>query len=191
MVLLLTADTPESVLPTILSRCEVLRLRPLALDELENELLRRGLPAERARLLARCTGGRMGAALRLEASPDLLERRGALLKDMFTLLGESHRFRFAYSEKMAKEQGQGRDNLREALLVWLSLWRDLMLCASGTQLPPANTDCEAEIERLAQAVGLDEARRCALAAERALAGLDANLNVRLLADVTLMDWPRV
>jgi DNA polymerase-3 subunit delta' len=189
VVLLLSADTPESVLPTILSRCEVLRLRPLALDELENELLRRGLPAERARLLARCTGGRMGAALRLEASPDLLERRSALLKDMLTLLGESVRFRFAYSEKMAKEQG--RDNLREALLVWLSLWRDLMLRASGTQLPPANTDCEAEIERLAQAVGLDEARRCALAAERALTGLDANLNVRLLADVTLMDWPRV
>ena len=90
-----------------------------------------------------------------------------------------------------QEQGQGRENLREALLVWLSLWRDTMLRASGADLPPANIDREADIERLAHSLGLAETRRCALAAERALASLDANLNVRLLADVTLMDWPRV
>lgn len=190
VVLVLTAETPEGVLPTILSRCEVLRLRPLALDVLEDELLRRGLPEERARLLARCTGGRLGAALRLEASPERLERRGELLEDMFSLLGESKRRRFAYAEKLA-EGKESRERLREALLAWLSLWRDALLRASGADLLPANSDREAEIDLLAREVGLDGARRGALAAERALTGLDANLNVRLLAEVTLMDWPRV
>ncbi len=33
-VLLLTADTAENLLPTIVSRCELLRLRPLAVDAL-------------------------------------------------------------------------------------------------------------------------------------------------------------
>ena len=41
VVLLLTADSPESLLPTIASRCEVLRLRPLAVERLESELLAR------------------------------------------------------------------------------------------------------------------------------------------------------
>jgi DNA polymerase III subunit delta' len=189
VVLLLTADTPESVLPTILSRCEVLRLRPLAVDRLEAELARRGLEPERARLLAHATGGRLGAALRLHGDPEQMEKRAGLLEDMLRLLSSPLRERFNYAEKMAK--GQGRDNLRDALLVWLSLWRDVMVCASGAGLPPANTDREADILRLARTLGMEEARRCALAAENALGGLDANLNARLLAEVTLMDWPRV
>jgi DNA polymerase III subunit delta' len=192
VVLLLTADTPESVLPTILSRCEVLRLRPLAVDGLEAELARRGLEPERARLLAHATGGRVGAALRLESDPLQLERRAGLLEDMLRLLSSPLRERFNYAEKMAKGQaGQGRENLRDALLIWLSLWRDVMVSASGAGLLPANTDREADIVRLAKTLGMDEARRCALAAEHALGGLDANLNMRLLAEVTLMDWPRV
>jgi hypothetical protein len=119
-----------------------------------------------------------------------MDRRSELLSDMFILLGETTRYRFAYAEKVAKDK-DGRENMREALLVWLSLWRDMMLRASGSGLPPANTDCERELTPLAHKLGLDETRRCALAAERALAGLDANLNVRLLAEVTLMDWPRI
>jgi len=153
------------------------------------ELLRRGLPPERAQLLARFTGGRLGTALRLEAEPEQMERRAGLLEDMQTLLAGSVRERFAYAEKLAK--AAGRENLRDALLVWLSLWRDVLLCASGSDLPPANSDLAGEVERLARTLGFAEARRCALAAERALTGLDMNLNVRLLAEVTLLDWPRV
>jgi DNA polymerase-3 subunit delta' len=40
-ILLLTADTPENLLPTIVSRCELLRLRPLAVEELANQLTER------------------------------------------------------------------------------------------------------------------------------------------------------
>ena len=40
VVLLLTADLPDDLLPTIVSRCEVMRLRPLAVERLEGELLR-------------------------------------------------------------------------------------------------------------------------------------------------------
>ena len=37
-VLILTADNPEQLLPTIVSRCEVLRLRPLSIEEVQREL---------------------------------------------------------------------------------------------------------------------------------------------------------
>src|SRR5512147_1154253 len=42
-VLLLTADNPEQLLPTILSRCEVLRLRPLKIEEVKRDLEDRGV----------------------------------------------------------------------------------------------------------------------------------------------------
>lgn len=193
VILLLTADSPESVLPTILSRCEVLRLRPTSPGVLEAELVRRGLSAERARLLACYTGGRLGSALWLDGDPGELEHRAEVLNEMLMLLAAPVRDRFAYAEKLtkAKEAGTGRDNLRYVLGVWLSVWRDVLLRASGCGMPAANADREAEIESLAQALGVIEARRRAQQVEQALAGLDLNLNPRLLAEVTLLDWPRI
>ncbi len=42
-ILLLTADTPEQLLPTIVSRCEILRLRPLPIEAIEADLIKRGV----------------------------------------------------------------------------------------------------------------------------------------------------
>jgi DNA polymerase III subunit delta' len=57
VILLLTADSAENLLPTIVSRCEVLRLRPMALDHLQTYLETQGMDAVDARLLAHLSGG--------------------------------------------------------------------------------------------------------------------------------------
>ncbi len=45
VIILLTADSPENLLPTIVSRCEVLRLRPISLEQVSQGLQdRSGLP---------------------------------------------------------------------------------------------------------------------------------------------------
>ena len=187
VVLLLTADSAESLLPTIASRCEILRLRPLSAAHLQSELLKKGLENGEAHLLAHVSGGRMGQALRLHDDPTLLEKRSVLAEDMFTLLVVSRRRRFAYAEKLAKE----KESLREALLAWLSLWRDMMLAASGAVLPLSNPDYAGQLTMMAGALGLAETRKRAAELERALARLDSNVNPRLLAETTLLDWPRL
>ncbi len=190
VVLLLTADSPDALLPTITSRCEVLRLRPLPFDLLEGELARRGLPPEEARLLAHLSGGRLGHALRLRADPAGLEKRADLLNDWLELLSEGKTGRFAYVEDLARGE-RAKEPVRLAFQTWLSAWRDVLLAAAGDGLQLVNPDREGEIRALAGAVGLAQARRCVRALERGLARLDANVNPRLLAEVVLMDWPRV
>src|SRR5512142_638940 len=64
-VLVLTADSPESLLPTIVSRCEVLRLQPVPLDAVMSFLVDHGADEQEARLLAHVSGGSPGRALRL------------------------------------------------------------------------------------------------------------------------------
>ena len=187
VILLLTADSAESLLPTIASRCEVLRLRPLSPALLEGELKRRGLEDGEAHLLAHLSGGRLGQALHLHEDTDLMEKRAGLADDLFKLLASSRRERFAYAEPLAKE----KDNLRAAFLTWLSLWRDMLLAASGAGLALCNPDYSERLERIALALGLDETRRRTAALERAVARLDSNLNARLLAEITLLDWPRL
>ena len=50
VVLILTADTPEQLLPTILSRCEVMRLRPLPVETVEGYLMKNGADQATAHL---------------------------------------------------------------------------------------------------------------------------------------------
>ena len=193
VVLVLTADAPEQLLPTIVSRCEVLRLRPLPVETVEAFLKERGAAPTDARLLAHISGGRPGYALRLMQDKDALKFRADRLEDLQKLLQSTRRARFAYAEKLTdrkNEKSEAKERLRETLLLWLSFWRDVLLCRAGAQNPLANVDRLAEIEALAGRLSLPEARRLVLAAEGAIDQLERNVNPRLLVEVLLLDWPR-
>jgi DNA polymerase-3 subunit delta' len=65
---MLVSGVPQALLPTIRSRCQVLRFGPLPAAVLEEHLQRRhGLTADEARLRASLSGGSLGAALAFEA----------------------------------------------------------------------------------------------------------------------------
>jgi DNA polymerase-3 subunit delta' len=185
-VLILTADSPEQLLPTIVSRCEVLRLRPLPLETVEAFLRERGAQAEAARLIAHVSGGRPGYAINLLQDPAALAFRAERLADLHALLPASRVDRFSYAEKLAKD----KEIMRQVVLIWLSYWRDVLLRAGGASAPIANLDRIQEIEALAERLDLPAARRVVSALERALERLAANVNARLQAEVLLMDWPR-
>ena len=102
VLLLLTAESVESLLPTIVSRCEVLRLRPLPVADAAEGLQRWGIPAAEAQLLAHLSGGRPGYARRLHEHPELLEQRQGWLNELVSLLGSSRVERFAYARAAAK-----------------------------------------------------------------------------------------
>jgi DNA polymerase III subunit delta' len=191
-VLILTADTPEQLLPTIVSRCEVLRLRPLPVERVEESLMEHGADQTSARLLAHISGGRPGYAMRLMQDPATLKFRAQRLEDLQGLLKSTRRGRFAYAEKLTdrkKKEAEAEAHFRGTLLLWLSFWRDVMLCASGAKAPLINVDYTAEIERLADRLSLEEARRQVRAAEEAIEKLERNVNPRLLVEVLLLDWP--
>ncbi len=85
-LLLLTADNAEQLLPTIVSRCEVLRLRPTSTEAVTAFLTAQGVEAERARLLGHLSGGRPGYALRLAADEQTLTFRAERLEELRELL---------------------------------------------------------------------------------------------------------
>lgn len=187
VILLLTAQNAESLLPTIVSRCEVIRLRPLPLDVAAEGLQTRwNASPEEARLLAHLSGGRPGFAVHLLQSPDQMERRKAGLDDLLRLLRASRVERFAYADPASKD----KDSLRSTLLHWLSFWRDALLQTSGAASPLANLDYAQPIAELASRSTLPAARRAVAALERTLDLLDKNVNTRLALEVLLLNLPR-
>ena len=186
-ILLLTADTPDQLLPTITSRCEILRLRPLPLEAIIVDLLERGVDEDNARLLAHISGGRPGYARQLADDGVLLEKREERLNDLQTLLPAPRVEKFSYAEKLAKD----KDSMRQTILVWLSYWRDVLLRVAGAETPLINVDRNMEIEFLAGRLDLSSARKVVSDHESTLEKMDRNVNSRLLAEVLLMDLPKM
>jgi DNA polymerase-3 subunit delta' len=175
------------VLPTIVSRCEVMRLRPLPLEVVEQGLKERwGLDARQARLLAHLSGGRPGYAVSLAQEKSSLEERQRWLDDHRRLLSADRVERLAYCENHWKD----REQLRHILMVWLSLWRDVLLLASGASAPLTNLDRGEEIKGLSAVLGMQAASGVVSALQRTLDLIDRNVNARLAMDVFMLDLPR-
>jgi DNA polymerase-3 subunit delta' len=191
VVLILTADTPEQLLPTIVSRCEVLRLHPLPMEIVESYLKSRGADEATSHLLAHVSSGRPGYALRLLQDKDYLEFRTTRLADLQKLLKSTRRERFTYAERLTEKKYEARERFRETLLLWLSFWRDVLLRAARSDAPLTNVDYTTEVELLAVQLSLPETRQLVNAAEGAVGRLERNVNARLLAEVLLLDWPKI
>ncbi len=189
-VLLLTAERADDLLPTIVSRCEGVALRPLPRETVASALITRWLvPAERAELLAHLSQGRLGWAVRTQQDDSALEARAQKLDDLSALVGGTRVTRFAYAERLAKEGTVER--IQETLDLWLAYWRDVLLAASGASTPLANPDREADIRRLAATVTPAAASQVMQGLRRTGELLEKNANARLALEVCLLDWPRL
>lgn len=191
VLLILTADSPESLLPTVVSRCEVLRLAPVHLKTLSQGLQTQyRLDAERANLLAHLSGGRPGLALTYNQQPELLDQRNNWLDEHLSLLASNRIDRFAYAEASTKDPKE-REMPRQMLRVWLSLWRDVMLESTGASTPLVNYDRANAVHQIARLLNRDRARQAVMGIERTLGLLDMNVNTRLALEVLMLDLPLI
>jgi DNA polymerase-3 subunit delta' len=186
VIVLLTAISSESLLPTIVSRCETLRLRRLPLESV-GQALRQGwgLSADQSRLFAHISGGRPGYALQLRGDPQLLESRQEAILEHRRLLTTTRARRFQSAEKLAKN----KDQMRIELEIWLSMWRDILHCAAVSEIDLTNIDISEEIHAYAARFGLQTAHQMVMALQRTLEMLERNTNARLALEVLMLDLP--
>ncbi|MDQ3005139.1 MAG: hypothetical protein M3R47_07115, partial [Chloroflexota bacterium] len=109
------------------------------------------------------------------------------LNDLLTLIPASRVEKFAYADKLAKD----KESMRQAILIWLSYWRDVMLRTAQAASPLVNVDRNMEIENLADRMDLSSARRVVSGLEDTLEKMERNVNSRMLAEVLLLDLPKV
>lgn len=190
VTLLLTAESTEALLPTIVSRCEVIPLRPLPLAVVRDALITRWLvPQDQAELLAHLSGGRLGWAVGLAQDAEALADRSQKLDELQHLLSAPRVVRFQYAEKLARETSL--DRVQATLDVWQSFWRDVLLASAQATVPLTNLDRQATIRDLAGRLPPDAARKSLAALRRTSELLTRNVNTRLALETLLLDWPRV
>jgi DNA polymerase-3 subunit delta' len=190
VTLLLTAESTDELLPTIVSRCEVITLRPLPLAVVREALITRWLiPYDHADLLAHLSGGRLGWAVRLSQDAEALEERRQKLDDVQHLLRAPRLARFQYAEKLTRESSL--DRVQATLELWQSFWRDVLLAGTQAAAPLTNLDRQAVIRQIAGRLPPETAHQILQAIRQTSALLARNVNARLALETLLLDWPRL
>jgi DNA polymerase-3 subunit delta' len=185
--LILTARDTSLLLPTIASRCQVLALRPLAPGLVERTLIEKSVDAERARLLAHLSGGRIGWALRTAQNPALLDTRNECLDVLTAVVQEGRAERLTRADALAKKS----DDLPELLDFWLGWWRDVLLMQTGEGTRVTNVDRANILQEHATRFSFEQVNRAVKSVRGTARYLAQNVNARLAIEVLLLNLPGV
>lgn len=192
-VLILTAESVESLPETVVSRCELLRLRPAPVEEVSRWLeAQKQVPLDLARRAAHLSGGCPGEAVRLsDPESKSLAQHQAWLDAHLKLVNASRAERFAYAEWITKDREKQRERLQTWVQALLSLWRDVLVQSSGSKIPLVNLDYADQIQGLARSLEVSSIHRMVAALLKTKENLLRNANPRLAVEVLLLDIPQV
>lgn len=194
-VLILLAEDSSLMLPTVLSRCQVLQLRPVPSSEITLALIDLlSVDDETAELLGRLSGGRPGWAVEAVKNPELLQERNAKIEQLTTLLREDLPARMDRAGKLATRFGSSREAVYQTLDAWQDWLRDSLYYSAFEELEEADRF----IRNTDQRGGLMEVSRATTGGRIALAiralrecriQLDKNVNARLAIESALIALP--
>lgn len=154
--LILLAENPQELLPTIRSRAILHRLGGLPATELEALLAERRpeLKKQECALVARLAEGAVGRALSFDLETYLASRKDALTVLHTGLKAPDYSELFRATE--AHRTGAGGQEKTLSLLRALgALLEDLLLILAGNPALVRNVDLAVELERLAQGLSVD------------------------------------
>ncbi len=188
-IVILLATSAERVLPTIRSRAQQIPLRPIPQQLIKTQLVLSGCEEERAELIARLSGGRMGWALKAVEDEALLVFRQEILDMLRDVLAGTRLPRMKISDQLSRRAGRDKALLRNVLEIWQSYWRDVLLQCYDSPVKPCNVDRRDEIRALARRITTAKAHAALAATGSTLRALDTNANPRLALDALFLTYP--
>ena len=190
VVFVLLAGKSSFIPETVISRCQWLKLAPIAADEVEKALSSRwGVELQKARLLARLCRGCIGWAVSAAENEDFLAHHYETRKKISDIMFTGNEERFAYAAQLAAQFSQKRNTVQEVLCLWLDIWRDMLLVKAGFGEAVTNIDLEDRLNRWAEGYSLGEVRVFIRDIQAAGEQLRQNASPRLVLEVLMLNMP--
>jgi DNA polymerase-3 subunit delta' len=190
--LLLIAPSVDAVLPTVVSRCHVISLRPVPTAVIARELIeRRQAAPDLADTLSRLAKGSPGWAINALNDPTLLGSHTQAVQRVVTAMTGGTEERFRYARDLAGVFWRKRDETLRELDVWSDWWRDVALAQNGLDDAVTNREWLPSIRATAVALDGSAALAAAEAVSAARRALQVNASPRLALEVLMLDLPRV
>ncbi|MCS7173439.1 MAG: DNA polymerase III subunit delta' [Armatimonadetes bacterium] len=185
-VILLVAESPHALLPTVVSRAQLVRFNLVAAADIERALrVQFEVPPVRARVLAALCAGRAALATRWARDPNALADRDRVVDWFRRVEQEGLLAALEVVESLAQE----RERLAELLDIALLWYRDVLIeqHAADERLL-VNLDRREEIRQLAAHLGPEAVYRRLEAIERAKAELRRHVQPRLVLEAMFLQF---
>ena len=180
------------ILPTILSRCQTLELRPLPPSTVQHELEQRfDLSSDEATEIARLSKGRLGWALQATSDQEMLARRSERLDEIESVLAGGLDDKFAYAEKQAASFGRRREGVYDELQLWLGWWRDVLVIREGNDNLALNLSRLDALKSAASGCTSMQVVTAIRAIQETTSMLESNVNPRLCIEGMMLRMPQL
>ena len=123
-IIILVTNNKESLLPTIKSRCEIMKFLPISIMELKKYLMDRGVEEKRSALLANFSRGSIEKALELSESSDFSIMRDDIQKYIQDILDKN----MVEILNISSDMDKYKDKVIIVLDMMINYFRDIMIC---------------------------------------------------------------
>ena len=186
-VLLLTTAYPDHLLPTCLSRCQLIALSPVGRPAMAGFIKAREADEAQAEALVGLAHGRPGWAVRALADRDWVVRMDRWAEQLAALAFEDVDGVLTYAARFGQgPQADMRLVAADALRGFTAFLRDAMLLQAGV-LSPMPPERKSALEAWSDKIPMDHIRASLAAAQRTQLLIDQNVNPRLAMEVMLLD----
>jgi DNA polymerase-3 subunit delta' len=184
VVIVLIAESTVSLLPTVVSRCQLVRFSLIPAPAIERVLRDRyRVPAGRARFAAALAGGQLGRAVRWVTSEETQQRREQMLDLLERLEQADPLDRLDAAETLAK----AKDDVPELLEIALFWYRDILVWQqTGDPDQLINLDRQDRMIALASTLPAAVLNSRITAVEDAKEALQRNVHPRLLLETLFL-----
>ncbi|MCI5642539.1 MAG: AAA family ATPase [Peptoniphilus sp.] len=135
LILILISSTIKKILPTIISRCRILKFADVTRDRIEDFLIKKNITEKNAKLFSRLSNGSVSLALRYYEDPELLSKREDVIKLIDKIIRKTE---FIFDEiNFFKDNKEDFENILNFMLTW---YMDLIYIKNGSEEKIANID---------------------------------------------------
>lgn len=190
VLIVLTSPTAESLSQTVVSRCQLLELRPVDSQVIESKLMERFEADEsQARLLSRLARGSPGWAIDAINDPTIVDAHNQAILRFAEVVSGNIEDRFRYARQTAGQFWRDRSAVFYEMERWIEWWRDVAMIRYELRDNIINVEWVDLFSEITTEITEEQISTAVTVIEKAREALEANAVPQLTLEVMMLDLP--
>lgn len=190
VVIILISSVPEQILPTLVSRAQLISLKKVNWHELQKGLIQKfQLDNNVAEELSKTCDGKPGIAVKILNDEEYKKWRSDALDEVEFLAEASSYSRFIYGGSLSKRYLKDRDASIAILTLWQEWWRDVLISSYGIDDSIINQSRIKKISYYANRYGSPNCARNVRMLTDTIEKLKKNFNPSLTFEQLMLSMP--
>ncbi len=181
-ILILTTSLLSHILPTIVSRCQIIKMYPVSVAKIQSWLKDQGVSGKDAAYLSYLSAGRPGVVKEIFENPDILSEQIQILEQLLKLKNQNITKRFDFVSHVLKK----RISLAGILDFWILFMRDLLLFKENYQKVRQNSVFKEELQSWSDRYTKEEIRFLLEEISKVQKNINFNINEKLALESLML-----